>query len=101
MHPSFLAELLILLAVATVGVALFERLRLPAIAGLIVLATSTAAFADEDELPDADFLEYLGSWEESDEEWVYFDDQQIASLDGEWIEPESKGKDSTESDDEG
>ncbi|MGI9590592.1 MAG: cation:proton antiporter, partial [Myxococcota bacterium] len=37
MHPSFLTELLILLAVATVGVALFERLRLPTIAGFLVM----------------------------------------------------------------
>ncbi len=47
---------------------------LQAIAGLIVLATGTAAFANDDELPDADFLEYLGSWEDSDEEWLIFED---------------------------
>jgi len=29
-----------------------------------------AALASEDELPDAEFLEYLGSWEESDEDWL-------------------------------
>ena len=27
-------------------------------------------FADESEAPELDFLEYLGSWEESDEDWV-------------------------------
>lgn len=26
--------------------------------------------ADEAEAPDLEFLEYLGSWEESDEDWV-------------------------------
>ena len=34
---GFLSELLVLLAVATAGVALFERLRLPAIAGFLVM----------------------------------------------------------------
>ncbi len=34
---SFLSELLVLLAVATAGVALFERLKLPAIAGFLVM----------------------------------------------------------------
>ncbi len=37
MDPQFLTELLVLLAVATVGVAIFERLRLPAIAGFLVM----------------------------------------------------------------
>ncbi len=69
---------------------------LPAIAGLIVLATGTAAFADVDELPDADFLEYLGSWEESDEEWLIFDEtDQVARTESgnETDEDESKGED--------
>ena len=35
--PDFLNELLLLLAVATLGVALFERLRLPPIAGFLVM----------------------------------------------------------------
>lgn len=26
--------------------------------------------AEEDEAPDIEFLEYLGSWEESDEDWL-------------------------------
>jgi hypothetical protein len=28
------------------------------------------ALADEEEIPDLEFLEYLGSWDESDEDWV-------------------------------
>ena len=28
--------------------------------------------ADEQEVPDLEFLEYLGSWDESDEDWVLF-----------------------------
>jgi len=37
LDPQFLTELLLLLAVATAGVAIFERLRLPAIAGFLVM----------------------------------------------------------------
>jgi len=37
LDPQFLIELLVLLAVATAGVAIFERLRLPAIAGFLVM----------------------------------------------------------------
>jgi CPA2 family monovalent cation:H+ antiporter-2 len=35
--PRFLSELLLLIAIAAVGVALFERLRLPAVAGFLVM----------------------------------------------------------------
>ena len=31
--------------------------------------------ADEEALPDPEFLEYLGSWEESDETWLIFSDE--------------------------
>ncbi|MGI9202874.1 MAG: hypothetical protein ACR2Q3_02620 [Woeseiaceae bacterium] len=31
-----------------------------------------AALADETEVPDLEFLEYLGSWDDSDEDWVLF-----------------------------
>jgi len=37
LDPQFLIELLVLLAVATAGVAIFERLRLPAIAGFLLV----------------------------------------------------------------
>ena len=42
--------------------------------GLIALLCGTAVLAADDELPDAEFLEYLGSWDASDEEWLIFDD---------------------------
>lgn len=51
---------------------------------LMVLGCSAAlpgrACAD-DELPDMALLEYLGSWEESDEDWVLFnaDEEQTAT----------------------
>jgi hypothetical protein len=34
------------------------------------LALVSARAADEPEAPGLDFLEYLGSWQEQDEEWV-------------------------------
>jgi CPA2 family monovalent cation:H+ antiporter-2 len=37
LEPHFITEILVLLAVATAGVAIFERLRLPAIAGFLVM----------------------------------------------------------------
>jgi hypothetical protein len=40
------------------------------------LALSAVARAQDDEaLPDLEFLEYLGSWEESDEDWVVVAEQ--------------------------
>ena len=39
-----------------------------------LLACGCAAIAQETETPDLAFLEYLGSWEESDEDWVIFSD---------------------------
>ena len=57
-------------------------------------------------LPDLEFLEYLGSWEDSDEEWLLFDADVSAAVtedgpddngDGERA---SAGKDSTELDNE-
>ena len=41
------------------------------VCGLVSWGVSAAA--DEEELPDLEFLEYLGSWESSDEEWLLFD----------------------------
>jgi hypothetical protein len=43
--------------------------------GLIVcgLCLGTGALAATETPPDAEFLEYLGMWEESDEEWVLQD----------------------------
>jgi hypothetical protein len=39
-----------------------------------LLGCGTAAQAAEEELPDMEFLEYLGSWEESDEDWLLFNE---------------------------
>jgi len=34
----------------------------------------SVALANEEEVPDLEFLEYLGSWDESDEDWVLLAD---------------------------
>jgi hypothetical protein len=39
--------------------------------GALLLASSLTAGADE-EVPDMEFLEYLGIWEGSDEDWTMF-----------------------------
>lgn len=58
-----------------------ERLGL-ALAGVSLAAALKAQDADEtesnEELADADFLEYLGSWDGSDEEWTWFEDERAA-----------------------
>lgn len=48
--------------------------RLVLLGALFVAAPVVA----EDALPDADFLEYLGSWDGSDEDWVALADEQDA-----------------------
>ena len=56
--------------------------------------------AADEELPDMEFLEYLGSWEESDEEWLIFAEAK-ETADAERSEPVPQGEASTEKDDEG
>ncbi|MDH3952656.1 MAG: hypothetical protein OEV03_00485 [Gammaproteobacteria bacterium] len=46
-----------------------------------------------------EFLEYLGLWEESDEEWLIMD-HQISIESEERIDPVPEGEESTEDDDE-
>ena len=55
--------------------------------------------AGEDEMPDMEFLEYLGMWEESDEEWVMLDETVVARH-YERIDPAPEGEESTETYDE-
>ena len=68
-----------------------------------VFCVSGAAFAetdtDEEELPEAEFLEYLGLWEESDEDWLLLDEEALADND-ERTDPVPEGEESTESEDE-
>ena len=67
----------------------------------LLLGTAGMVAADE-ELPEMDFLEYLGMWEESDEEWLALaeDDVLLASDSEERIDPAPEGEESKENDDE-
>jgi len=67
------------------------------------LGCADLALAAEDVQPDLEFLEYLGSWEESDKDWLMFAeviDRQVADADPKQAETEPHNEDSTESEDE-
>lgn len=68
---------------------------------------SVATAAEEEQEPDMAFLEYLGMWEETDEEWELFDeasdepsDDAAIAENEERSEPVPKGKESQELEDE-
>lgn len=70
---------------------------------LAPLGLTAAALAADEVQPDLEFLEYLGSWEESDEEWLLFSDEQDPKVvvdRGEQSDSAPPGDESTESDDE-
>ena len=73
-----------------------KRSRLVLLWAMAGVAAPAAAQEDE---PDLSFLEYLGSWQESDEEWLV-----VAGMEeepGEHGEPSAKGSDeSTDESDE-
>ena len=58
-----------------------------------------AGYAAEDDVPELDFLEYLGMWEESDEDWLLMDGTLAAEAE-ERSDPEPQGEESMEKDDE-
>ena len=67
-----------------------------------LLGCSGVVAADDEVMPDIEFLQYLGSWEESDEDWVVLAAEaieQVASED-ERTDPASKEEESVETDDE-
>ena len=64
-----------------------------------MLLFCSLVLAADDEIPDMEFLEYLGLWEESDEEWLIFADSDEAEKE-ERSDPVPQGKESTEKDDE-
>ncbi len=73
------------------------------IAVLLGLFGCSVVVVADDEQPDMEFLEYLGSWEESDEDWLLFDGQEnepVAADGRKRSGPELEGKESTESEDE-
>lgn len=55
--------------------------------------------AAEDDAPDIELLEYLGMWEESDEDWLIFDESMTADNE-EGSDPAPQGEESVEKDDE-
>jgi len=58
-----------------------------------------AVCAAEEEVPDIEMLEYLGMWEESDEDWLIFD--KAVTIDNEKrSDPAPQGEESVEKDDE-
>lgn len=71
--------------------------RTPVVATLL-LGCSLVLAADE-ETPDPEFLEYLGSWEESDADWLIFDEPVTADAE-ERSDPVPEGEESTEKTDE-
>ena len=74
-----------------------------ALAGLLGVGVATA---DEEATPDLEFLEYLGSWEASEEDWVIFTaamEEQEASQDQDNVQgsdPSPDGETLAEMDDE-
>ena len=67
-----------------------------------LLGCSAIVAADDEVMPDIEFLEYLGSWEESDEDWVVLAAEAIEKVasENERTDPASKEKESVETDDE-
>jgi len=64
------------------------------------LLLCSLVLAADDEIPDMEFLEYLGSWEESDEEWLIFAGASDTTEE-ERSDPVPQGEESAEKDDEG
>ncbi len=68
----------------------------------LLIGCAGIVVADDETMPDIEFLEYLGSWEESDEDWVVLAAEaveQVASED-ERTDPAAKKEESVEIDDE-
>ena len=65
----------------------------------ILCGVAGSVLAADTEEPEMEFLEYLGLWEESDEEWEMIDRQLSLETD-ERIDPAPEGEESTESDNE-
>ncbi len=73
-----------------------------ALLGSMLMVCSLVVAADE-ELPEIEFIEYLGLWEDSDEDWVLFSDSFNAdkrAKNEQRSDPAPEGEESTEKDDE-
>lgn len=69
---------------------------------LLVLAFGAAGtvLAAEAGEPEMEFVEYLGLWEETDEEWLMVEHQMALESEEERIDPVPEGEESREDDDE-
>ncbi len=65
--------------------------------GLLLYAGEV--LAAEEEAPDVELLEYLGMWEESDEDWLILNEAVLADNE-ERIDPVPQGEESVEKDDD-
>ncbi len=70
----------------------------PSVALCASVGVAAEANADEEAAPDMEFLEYLGMWEGTDEDWLLLDEEAVA--DNERSDPVPEGEESTETDDE-
>ena len=69
--------------------------------GAFLLCICSVAVVADEELPEIEFLEYLGLWEGSDEDWVMFNEPIKAdSKDQQRSEPAPEGEESMEKPDE-
>ena len=68
------------------------------LSGLLLISGGAVLAADEED-PDVEFLEYLGMWEESDEEWMILDEVTLAENDKR-SDPASEDEESPEKEDE-
>jgi hypothetical protein len=73
--------------------------RLQALLCGIALCGSASVVAEDEVVPNADFIEYLGLWEESDEDWQLLEADAVAEND-ERRDPVPEGEESTETEDE-
>jgi hypothetical protein len=63
------------------------------------LCLGPAAMAEEELPPEAEFLEYLGMWEETDEDWLLLNDITLVE-NMERSDPVPEGEESTETENE-
>ena len=73
-----------------------ERLVALLICGLCL---GTVVAAEEEPAPEAEFIEYLGMWDLTDEDWQLLEEEMAVAE--ERSEPAPEGEDSTETEDEG
>jgi len=72
---------------------------------VVLLSVCSVVVVADEELPEIEFLEYLGLWEESDEDWVMFSDpisadDVVDNKDQQRNDPAPDGEESMEKSDE-